>query len=152
MKDIVIVLLIVIILFLFWNGRQASTMEAEAPTVMAAVPPEITQAIIEAFQKSLDDMVPIETLFIKPQGDGNYSSRFMFMNTKRFYGVQYDVEANVSASGAVTLSKVMATAQPTDYTNAYKPDAYKPYASIDASLNKQLTEAIAAQRGETEKQ
>lgn len=147
MKDLVIVLLLAIILFLIWNGRQTSTMEAEAPTTTTAVPGEVTQAIIEAFQKSLDDMVPLETLFIKPQGDGNYSARFMFMNTKRFYGVQYDVQANVSGSGAVTLSNVVATAQPTDYTNAYKPDTYKPYAAIDASLDKQLKDAIAEQRG-----
>ena len=146
MKDLAIVLLVAIILFLIWNGRQTSTMEPETSNVVPAVPADVTQAIIEAFQKSLDDMVPLETLYIKPTGDGNYDARFMFMNTKRFYGVQYDVQAKVSDAGGVTLGKVVATSQPTDYSNAYKPDSFTPYASIDASLNKQLTDAIAQQR------
>ena len=102
MKDIVILLLIVIVLFLVWNSRVTYT--APVATDNAPVPADVIQAILEKVQALKPDEYPIETLFITPQADGTYNTRFMFFNTKYFLGNQYDVKAKVSPDGTVAVS------------------------------------------------
>lgn len=143
MKDAILLLLAGTVVFLLvWNAQST----AYAPAQSAAEVPvqaDITQVLLEEVQKSEVDLVPLETLFVNPQSNGSYAARFMFLNTTGFYGVQYDIQATVSPSGAVNILAMTQTARP-DYSAAYVPDKYQPYTAIKDNLDKQLKDAVAS--------
>lgn len=143
MKDFITIVLLVIIVFLLWNQRQTATYETEGlgATLNDVVPPDVTQSILERVLAGDAEIQPIETLFINHQGDGVYNSRFMFLNTKHFYGVQYDVQAKVNAGGSVDIMNKTEVAK-VDYSKAYKPDRYESYETIQNSIDAQLKEAL----------
>ena len=141
MKDAITIVLALIILFLIWNDRQTASYDAEVVTA-ERVPPDVTQVIIEKIQSSDPDIVPLETLFINHQGEGVYNSRFMFFNTRHFYGTQYDVQAKVDNDGSVTIMDRKDTAV-ADYARAYKPDQYQSWDAIQGNLDKQLKDALS---------
>lgn len=142
MKDAVIGILVLIIGFLLWNGRQADSYDQEAVLTAERVPPDVTQVIIEEVQKQNPDTVPLETLFINHQGDDIYKARFMFFNTRHYFGIQYDVQAKVNLDGSVSLLETRDVAS-TDYSKAYKPDLYQSWDNVQASLDAQLKDALS---------
>lgn len=151
MRDLVILLLVSIILFLIWNGRQVARYEmgtqpsATGPSD-APVSPDVTQVILEAIQKKAG--YPLETLYIKSLGDGKYDARFMFFNTEGYFGTQYDVQAQISPNGSVNVLSQTETATSGDGDNpAYVPDKYQPYEMIEANLDRQLRDALKANKG-----
>lgn len=153
MKDLVILVLVAIILFLIWNGRQdaryaAKTADAPSGPSDAPVSPDVIQVIIEKVQKSLPTIFPIETLYIKSQGDGKYDARLMFFNTDGYYGTQYDVSAQISDDGSVSILNQSETAKAGDSSNpGYVADTYQPYDVIEANLDRQLRDALKSQSG-----
>lgn len=147
MKDVVIIVLVAILAFMMWNGRQTGTYTASPLGIpidtAAAIPPEITGAIVEKFQQQNPDLYPIETLFVNPQKEeGVFDSRFMFFNTKKFYGVQYDIQARVESDGSTTILKQTESAQ-RDPSYGYVPDKYQPWQAIDGVIDAQLKEALS---------
>jgi len=115
---------------------------AEAP-----VPMDVIQAVIEEFQSTQEDMVPIETLYFKSVSEGVYSARLMFMNTRHYFGQQFDIQATISPLGEVTINKTESTSDPISYVNSYKPDSYQSYVGIDTSLDQQTKTALDSIRG-----
>lgn len=153
MKDLIILLLVALILFLFWNGRQGAGYSPEtAPSGLgpsdAPVSPDVIQVIIEKVQKGLPATYPLETLYIKSLGENKYDARFMLFNTEGYYGTQYDVSANVGSDGSVQILSQSETAVIGDASNpGYKPDKYQPYEMIEANLDQQLRDALKANKG-----
>jgi hypothetical protein len=148
MRDLVLLLLVAIILFLIWNGRQVAYTASPAPAGPSDAPvsPDVTQVILEAIQKNTG--YPLETLYIKNLGDDTYDARFMFFNTEGYFGTQYDVKARVTPSGAVTIISKSETAKTGDSDNpAYVPDKYQQYEVIEANLDRQLSDALKAYKG-----
>lgn len=151
MKDLVLLLLVAIILFLIWNGRQVvKYTDGASPAPMvpsdAPVSPDVTQVILEAVQKNAG--YPLETLYIKSLGDNTYDARFMFFNTENYFGTQYDVKAQIMPNGSVTVLSQSETAKTGDAENpAYVPDKYQPYEMIEANLDRQLKDALSANKG-----
>ncbi len=144
-----ILLLVIIVVFLVWNSR-VNLSGYVAPTENnenAPVPPDVIQAIIEKVQQNKPDEYPLETLFVTPQADGSYISRFMFFNTRKFLGNQYDVVAKVGENGNVDIISMSEFAK-ADPSTGYKPDTYKPYGDIESSSTSQLS-ALLATRPET---
>lgn len=142
MKDIIALILVAIILFFVWNGRKtASTYTASAsgiPTdTSAEVAPEIIAAIVEKLSHDEPDLTPIDTVFINPQGDNTFVSRFLFLNTKHFYGTQYDVKARIESDGSVSIIDKTASAKD-EPGYGYVPDKYTPYSQVQANLDAQL--------------
>jgi hypothetical protein len=112
----------------------------------APVSPDVTQVILEAIQKSAG--YPLETLYIKNIGDNTYDARFMFFNTENYFGTQYDVKAQVTPNGSVNIISKSETATTGDAENpAYVPDKYQPYEMIEANLDRQLQDALKANKG-----
>lgn len=144
MKDLVTVLLLLVIAFLVWNQRQTSKFEGQEPMAQTGdrVSPDVTQVILDAVTASKDDYRPIETLFINHQGEGVYNSRFMFLNTKNYYGEQIDVQARVNQNGSVDILTQTPVAQ-VDYSKAYKPDRYESWEVIQNALDAQLKDALS---------
>lgn len=56
---------------------------------------EAIQNTINQIQEKEPDVYPIDTIYFNRNETGNeYDGRFMFFNTKGFYGVQYDVKSD----------------------------------------------------------
>jgi hypothetical protein len=143
MKDLITIVLLLVIAFLVWNSRQTETYADQTSNQTGdSVSPDVTQVIIDAIISDKDDYRPLETLFINHQGDGVYNSRFMFLNTKKYYGEQIDVQARVNQNGSVDILNQTLTAQ-VDYSNAYKPDKYESWETIQNSLDAQLKDALS---------
>jgi hypothetical protein len=147
MKDLIILLLVAVILFLVWNGRQTVRYDTQMPEPSvpsdAPVPPDVTQVIIEAVQKTTQSIYPLETLYIKNTGKGEYDARFMFFNTDGYYGSHYDVKANVGDDGSVQILSQSETAITGDAQNpGYVPVKYQTYDTIEENLNRQLQDAL----------
>jgi hypothetical protein len=142
MKDLVILVLVILVLFFLWNGRQGtSTYAAGDVDLSAPVPPMVVQAIIEKVQSMKPDMVPLDTVFVNIQPDGSYKSRIMFFDTKHFFGTQYDVNAKVSEDGSVNILNIGDSAT-VDPTSGYKPDKYQPWVDIQKNLDAQFQGAL----------
>jgi hypothetical protein len=151
MKDLVILVLVIIVAFLVWNSR-VNLSGYTAPVAAndgstAPVPADVTQAILEKVQQTKPDEYPLETLFITPQADGSYATRFMFYNTRKFLGNQYDVIAKIASDGSVSITNMTESAKE-DPSTGYKPDVYKPYEDIQTNSTNQL-KAVLATRPET---
>lgn len=152
MKDLIILILVGVILFLIWNGRQtvryeAAVKETETPSD-APVSPDVIQVILEKVQEMATTIYPLETLYIKNSGKGTYDARFMFFNTDGYYGTQYDVKATVGDDGAVQILSKTETAVEGDAQNpGYVPDSYQSYDTIEQNLDRQLQDVLKANNG-----
>jgi hypothetical protein len=135
---------------LFINSSTTSLYETGGAT--PAVSPNIIQVIIEAIQKTEPWLQPVETIYITPktgsQGGVVYDSRLMFLDTRGFFGTQYDVTASVSPAGSVTILSKTSSSSPdrSGPFQSYAPDKYQPFADVQADLNQQLADVIKASR------
>ncbi len=150
MKDVVIVCLVGIAAFLVWNQPDPTPFEN---VETQPVSPDVIQVIIESIQKEEPDLEPLETIFINPKIENTgilvYNARMMFMNTRGFFGVQYDIVARVGSDGGVRVVSKLGSAY-IDREGPFKsftPDKYLPYKDIDDNLDRQLEEMLTASRG-----
>jgi hypothetical protein len=149
MKDAIIFTLVVVLLFLIFNGSKFDTYTDDAAVSGEAVPPDVIQAIIEKVQEADPDIVPLETLFVNSRGNGDYTARLMFFNTRSFTGHQYDVEAQVGQDGTVGILSTTAAARPMD--RSYEPDKYKSWESVQEGLDSQLKSLLSKQTSQVPK-
>jgi hypothetical protein len=72
----------------------------------------------------------------------------LFLDTRGFFGVQYDVTAGVSPAGGVQIISKTSSSSPDrgGPFQSYAPDKYQTYDDINKSLNEQLTSILAASR------
>jgi hypothetical protein len=161
-EELVFLLLLGIIIFFIWNSDKkpaagASAQKSAGQQGVAsspsydgtAVPLDVIQAVVEKFQSSQEDMVPIETLFFTPVGEGKYNARLMFLNTRHFFGQQFDINASIDDSGAVTITNSETTSDPISYMNAYTPDSYQEFSTIQSAIDGQLQAALTASKSNT---
>ena len=82
------------------------------------------------------------------QGGTSYNARFMFMDTRGFFGEQYDVTATVASDGVVNLLKNTHTSSSSagGVFERYSPDKYQAYSDIRDSLGIQLRQALQQTR------
>jgi hypothetical protein len=151
-----LVLLGLLLFFIWYISRKSSTTQAATKAAastsatsalldmvdVAPVPLEVIQAVIEKFQSTQEDMVPLETLYFTPTTSGSYNARLMFLNTRHFFGQQFDINASISPSGDVTINNTESTSDPVSYVNSYVPDSYRQYSDINSSMNVQLKSAL----------
>jgi hypothetical protein len=148
--DIVIMGAVAAILgVLFMNNNSVTNYEEpSAPPV----PPNVIQVIIEALQKNEPWLQPVETIYITPKAGAQsgitYDARILFLDTRGFFGVQYDVTAGVSPAGGVQIISKTSSSSPDrgGPFQSYAPDKYQTYDDINKSLNEQLTSILAASR------
>jgi len=99
MKDVVVFILLAILGFLLWN--RGMVMRGEGFTDVSdkmPVKPATIQTIINAIQAKNPDVYPVQTIYINPmegdKGSSIYNARIMFINTRGYFGVQYDIKAD----------------------------------------------------------
>ena len=97
-NQVVIFLMLAVFGFLIWNAQKTSTETFVNVTDAVPVEPAIIQTIINAIQARDPDVYPIQTVYINSlqgtQGSQIYDARMLFMNTRGYFGVQYDVQAD----------------------------------------------------------
>ena len=149
--DIVILGAVAAILgVLFMNNNSVTSGFAEATTPQ--VPPSVIQVIIEALQKQEPWLQPVETIYITPKSGAQsgitYDVRMLFLDTRGFFGVQYDVTAGVSPAGGVQILSKTTSSSPdrSGPFQSFAPDKYQAYDDINQALNEQLTSVLAASR------
>ena len=149
--DIVILGSVAAILgILFMNNNSVTSGFAEPTTPQ--VPPSVIQVIIEALQKQEPWLQPVETIYITPktgaQSGITYDVRMLFLDTRGFFGVQYDVTAGVSPAGGVQILSKTSSSSPdrSGPFQSYAPDKYQAYDDINKALNDQLVSVLAASR------
>ena len=149
--DIVILGSVAAILgILFMNNNSMTSGFAEATTPQ--VPPSVIQVIIEALQKQEPWLQPVETIYITPKSGAQsgitYDVRMLFLDTRGFFGVQYDVTAGVSPAGGVQILSKTTSSSPdrSGPFQSFAPDKYQAYDDINQSLNEQLKSVLVASR------
>lgn len=133
--------------FLFWNS--SSFYVSVPPPGAPVVPRSIIQAIIEKIQAGAPWLQPVDTVFITPsstsQGGTEYNGRFLFLDTRGFFGNQYDVTATVAQDGTVQILKQVTSSSPDARGpfQAFMPDRYQSYKDVEDSLATQVQQALA---------
>jgi len=139
-QDLLLFLLIAIFGFLIWNrtnGENFTDVSADKP-----VEPATIQTIVNAIQAKVPDLYPIQTVYINPfqgdQGSMIYNARIMFLNTRGYFGVQYDVKAD-SRGNILEMSEQPAPDMTGPFM-AYTGDTYEKFEDIQAVLDKQFAD------------
>ena len=146
MKDIVVFLLLAILGFLLWN--RGVFMNGEAFVNVSdrkPVNPATIQTIINAIQAKNPDVYPVQTIYINSmqgdQGSAMYDARIMFVNTRGYFGVQYDIKAD----GDGNILEMSEQPQPgigaADVFEPFGPsDSYTTFEDTQVVLDKQFTD------------
>jgi len=132
--------------YMLWSSSSLTGHYASpvASSTSPAVPRSIIQAIVEKIQSGSPWLQPINTVFINPMADSkgttNYNARFMFLDTRGFFGEQYDVTATVAPDGTVNLLKNTHTSSPSadGPFERFTSDKYQPYSDVRDNLSLQL--------------
>jgi hypothetical protein len=146
MKDIVVFILLAILGFLLWN--RGMVMQGEGFTDVSdkmPVKPATIQTIINAIQAKNPDVYPVQTIYINPmegdKGSSIYNARIMFINTRGYFGVQYDIKAD----GDGNILEMSEQPQPgIGAADVFEPfgggDAYTTFEDTQVVLDKQFGE------------
>ena len=146
MKDIVVFLLLAILGFLLWNRGVFMNGEAFVNVSdMKPVEPATIQTIINAIQAKNPDVYPVQTIYINSmqgdQGSAMYEARIMFVNTRGYFGVQYDIKAD----GDGNILELSEQPQPgigaADVFEPFGPsDSYTTFEDTQVVLDKQFAD------------
>ena len=141
MKDFTIVLLIGILAFMVWNkNNKGGEGFTEAQT---AVSPSTIQSIVNSIQARDPDIYPVQTIYINPmdgdQGTKLYNARIMFINTRGYFGIQYDVQADAEGNIVNLSEQPMPGIGAADIFQGYKNDGgYTTFEDTQKVLDQQF--------------
>lgn len=151
MKDdqLIVFLLLALFGFLIWNSRRSASERFENATDEKPVEPAIIQSMINAVQARVPDIYPVQTLYVHTmegsQGSEMYNARILFMNTRGYFGVQYDIQADAQGKLLNVSGQVAPNAEGPFLP--YTDDKYTTYEDIQTALDKQFddlkTNAVA---------
>lgn len=157
MKDLTLFLLLAILGFLIWN--QTSVTGETYQDVSASVPvkPATIQSIVNSIQAKNPDVYPVQTIYINSLEGSNgskiYNARIMFLNTRGYFGVQYDVQADENGN-IISMTESPTTANIGDPVfQPYRPTdaAYGTFEDIQSVLDKQFADLKTQVPGFTSK-
>lgn len=144
-ETLVIFTLLALFGFFIWNRTRNETFTDVSSSI--SVEPSTIQNIIDNIQARVPDLYPVQTVYVNPlqgdQGSTVYNARILFLNTRGYFGVQYDVQADESGN----LIKVSGLTQ-SDVSGPfleYSPDQdkYQTFDTIEATLNQQFADLKA---------
>ena len=146
MKDFVVFLLLAILGFLLWN--RDAFIRGESFTDVSdkvSVSPATIQTIVNAIQAKDPDVYPVQTIFINPkegsQGSRIFDTRMMFINTRGYFGVQYDVEADADGNILSMSEQPMAGMGAADVFQPFgAKEKYTTFEDTQAVLDKQFAD------------
>ena len=135
-----IFLLLAILVFMVWNrtsGKESFTdVSASNP-----VDPATIQTIVNGIQDRIPDLYPLQTVYINPmqgdQGSVVYNARILFLNTRGYFGVQYDVQAD-SAGNLISVTGQVQPQANGPFQGFTETDSYQDFDSVEAVLAEQF--------------
>jgi hypothetical protein len=138
--DMFIFLLLAILVFMVWNrtsGKESFTdVSASNP-----VDPATIQTIVNGIQDRIPDLYPLQTVYINPmqgdQGSVVYNARILFLNTRGYFGVQYDVQAD-SAGNLISVTGQVQPQANGPFQGFTETDSYQDFDSVEAVLAEQF--------------
>jgi len=146
MKDIVVFLLLAILGFLLWNrGVFVSGESFTNVSDKKSVSPATIQTIINAIQAKNPDVYPVQTIYVNAmegdQGSAMYNARIMFINTRGYFGVQYDIKADMDGNILELSEQPQPGMGAADVFEAFgSGDSYTTFEDTQAVLDKQFAD------------
>jgi hypothetical protein len=144
--SVAIFVMLAIFGFLIWNRKYASENFTDV-TANVPVAPATIQTIVNAIQARVPDLYPVQTVYVNPlagdQGSMIYNSRILFLNTRGFFGVQYDVQSDSDGNIITITGQVQPDAAGPfqGYNSAEaKDDKYQDFDTVEATLEKQFAD------------
>lgn len=147
MKDdqVIVFLLLALFGFLVWNSQRSSSERFKNATDEKPVEPAIIQSMINSIQARVPDIYPVQTVYVHTmkgsEGSEIYNARILFMNTRGYFGIQYDVQADAQGK----LLNVAGQVAP-DVEGPFLPfsdEKYTSYEDIQTALDKQFDDLKA---------
>jgi hypothetical protein len=139
---LIIFVMLAIFGFLIWN--RASSEQFVDVSAANPVEPATIQTIVNAIQARIPDLYPLQTVYINPlQGDqGNmmYNARILFLNTRGYFGVQYDVQADSNGNLISVTGQVQPEANGPFQGFGEMTDKYQDFDSVEAVLDQQFAD------------
>lgn len=139
-RDLLVFLLVAFLGFLMWTRISNETftdVSAEKP-----VQPAVIQSIINSVQAKVPDVYPIQTVYINPfdgdTGSRIYNARILFLNTRGYFGVQYDIQADTEGR-IISMSEQPSPALAGPFS-AYTGDEFEKFEDIQTALDKQFAD------------
>lgn len=148
MKDdqLVVFGLLALFGFLIWNSQRSASERFENATDEKPVEPAVIQSIINAIQARVPDVYPVQTVYIRAmQGDKGtemYEARILFLNTRGYFGIQYDVQADAQGRLLSVNGQVAPSAE--GPFMPYSGDKYRTFEDIQTALDKQFDDLKAS--------
>jgi hypothetical protein len=139
-QDILLIVLLGILGFMLWN----KSVNERFVDVSSSTPvsPSVIQNIVTAVQMKDPDLYPLQTVYINPfggdQGSIVYNARMMFMNTRGYFGVQYDIQAD--AAGKILSMNVQAPPDASGPFGGFVEDKLSTFEDIQVVLDKQFAD------------
>lgn len=146
MKDVVVFLLLAILGFLLWNrgvilrGEGFTNVSDKKPVAPATI-----QNIINAIQAKNPDVYPVQTIYINTmegdRGSSLYEARIMFVNTRGYFGVQYDIKADGNGNILELAEQPQPGIGAADVFEPFGPsDTYTTFEDTQVVLDKQFAD------------
>jgi hypothetical protein len=148
MKDdqVVVFGLLALFGFLIWNSQRSVSERFENATDEKPVEPAVIQSIVNAIQARVPDVYPVQTVYIHTmqgsQGTEMYNARILFLNTRGYFGVQYDVQADAQGRLLSISGQVAPNAEGPFLP--FTEDKYRSFEDIQTVLDKQFDDLKAS--------
>ena len=142
---LIIFVMLAIFGFLIWNRVSSETFVDVS--VSKSVAPATIQTIVNAVQARIPDLYPLQTVYINPmegsQGSTMYNARILFLNTRGYFGVQYDVQADADGNLISVTGQVQPEVNGPFQAFGEMTDKYQDFESVEAVLEQQFADLKA---------
>lgn len=144
-STLIIFVMLAIFGFLIWNRVSSETFVDVSAA--KSVAPATIQTIVNAVQARIPDLYPLQTVYINPmqgdQGSMKYNARILFLNTRGYFGVQYDVQADADGNLISVTGQVQPEANGPFQGFGEMTDKYQDFESVEAVLEQQFADLKA---------
>lgn len=144
-STLIIFVMLAIFGFLIWNRVSSETFVDVSAA--KSVAPATIQTIVNAVQARIPDLYPLQTVYINPmqgdQGSMIYNARILFLNTRGYFGVQYDVQADADGNLISVTGQVQPEANGPFQGFGEMTDKYQDFESVEAVLEQQFADLKA---------
>lgn len=150
MKDVVVFLLLAILGFMLWN-RDGFIKGETFTESYSPVSPATIQTIINNIQSTNPDVYPVQTIYIRPQigsnGSSAFDARIMFINTRGYFGVQYDIQADGEGNILSLSEQPMPGIGAADVFQPFDSGNYTTFEDTQVVLDKQFSDLKTQTQG-----
>jgi hypothetical protein len=144
-STLIIFVMLAIFGFLIWNRVSSETFVDVSAA--KSVAPATIQTIVNAVQARIPDLYPLQTIYINPmqgdQGSMMYNARILFLNTRGYFGVQYDVQADADGNLISVTGQVQPEVNGPFQGFGEMTDKYQDFESVEAVLEQQFADLKA---------